>query len=74
MIGGLRLFRSSGGHGRKLASMYAMNEPIPGLVSDGGDPGLSRSSSGAKTQISRLENGLRVASQEAYGQYSTVGG
>lgn len=28
----------------------------------------------AECHISRLENGLRVASQEAYGQYSTVGG
>lgn len=28
----------------------------------------------SETRLTRLENGLRVASQEAFGQYSTVGG
>ena len=28
----------------------------------------------SETQVTTLENGLRVASQEAFGQYSTVGG
>lgn len=26
------------------------------------------------TRITKLENGLKVASQEAFGQYSTIGG
>lgn len=34
----------------------------------------SLSGGGKETRITRLENGLRVASQEAFGQYSTVGG
>ncbi len=50
--------------------------PVPGLAD------LSVSSAGVTTgkdfledcQVTRLENGLRVASQEAFGQYSTVGG
>lgn len=45
-------------------------------------PGLAEAPEGRKAekdflsdcQITRLENGLRVASQEAFGQYSTVGG
>ena len=28
----------------------------------------------SETRLTRLENGLRVASQEAFGQYSTIGG
>lgn len=28
----------------------------------------------SETKVTKLENGLRVASQEAFGQYSTVGG
>ena len=28
----------------------------------------------AETRVTELENGLRVASQEAFGQYSTIGG
>lgn len=28
----------------------------------------------AETKVTELENGLRVASQEAFGQYSTIGG
>lgn len=28
----------------------------------------------SETRLTRLENGLRVASQEAFGQYSTLGG
>ena len=28
----------------------------------------------AETQITTLENGLKVATQAAFGQYSTVGG
>jgi processing peptidase subunit alpha len=33
----------------------------------------SLSTGGKETRITRLENGLRVASQEAFGQYSTIG-
>ena len=28
----------------------------------------------AEVKVTELENGLRVASQEAFGQYSTIGG
>ena len=34
----------------------------------------SLSTGGKETRITRLENGLRVASQEAFGQYCTIGG
>jgi len=41
------------------------------------EPGLQSGavpSHSSETHITRLENGLRVASQEAFGQYSTIGG
>lgn len=41
------------------------------------DPSVQRpatSPHSSETQVTRLENGLRVASQEAFGQYSTLGG
>ncbi len=56
-----------------LSSMEPMDKAIPGLVSDSENL-TPVSESGAETSITTLENGLRVASQEAYGQYSTVGG
>ena len=52
-----------------------LTHPVAGLKGEGEG---SRRETGkdflGQCQISRLENGLRVASQEAYGQYSTVGG
>lgn len=44
----------------------ALHQPAPGLA------GLASQDAG--TRVTQLENGLRVASQEAYGQYSTIGG
>ena len=60
-------------YGRRLLS--SMDKPIPGLPTylESDYPGLGKGH-GAQTHISTLENGLRVASQEAFGQYSTVGG
>lgn len=37
-------------------------------------PGQSVSPYSKETRVTKLENGLRVASQEAFGQYSTIGG
>ena len=37
-------------------------------------PGQSVSPHSKETRVTRLDNGLRVASQEAFGQYSTIGG
>lgn len=55
------------------------NEPLtqaidlPQLREPGVQVGAVPSHS-SETHITRLENGLRVASQEAFGQYSTIGG
>lgn len=52
-----------------------MNVPIPGLPEyEKSDQSKQGKGCLAPTHISTLENGLRVASQEAFGQYSTVGG
>ena len=57
------------------------NEPLSqaiDLTAGSGQPRAAHQQSlspySHETQITRLENGLRVASQEAFGQYSTVGG
>lgn len=53
----------------------SLDQPIPGLKeAEGSRNAVAKKDFLAHCQISRLENGLRVASQEAYGQYSTVGG
>lgn len=51
-----------------------LDQPIPGLNAGEGGQGVPGKDFLSECQITRLENGLRVASQEAYGQYSTVGG
>ena len=55
-----------------------LNQPIPGLsaptASSSLRPDQVDKASLAKVRVTELENGLRVASQEAFGQYSTIGG
>ena len=53
-----------------------LDVPVPGLA---GSSQESAPSAGGRDflsvcHVTELENGLRVASQEAFGQYSTVGG
>ena len=50
-----------------------LNQAIPGLV-EGPAHTATEKDFLSDCKITTLENGLRVASQEAYGQYSTVGG
>lgn len=56
--------------------MEPLDRPIPGLANpDQGAPDTAnRRKEYLDCKITRLDNGLRVASQEAFGQYSTVGG
>ena len=64
-------------HARRLSYLVEpMNKPIPGLqeLSAQSLSATTKEEHPADTQVTRLENGLRVASQEAFGQYSTVGG
>lgn len=54
-----------------------LDKPIPGLAIPNQDSPCTASRAKdflSECQITTLENGLRVASQEAFGQYSTVGG
>lgn len=61
------------GHFRRLSyPVQPLSEPIPLAGSTiAREKAKSHSSD---TKITYLENGLRVASQEAFGQYSTIGG
>lgn len=75
----LRLGKSRGG---LLAPRRALSyprqpltEPVPGLAGQSGPSRpVGRARGKEETRITRLENGLRVASQEAFGQHSTIGG
>lgn len=50
-----------------------LDQAIPGLV-EGPAHTVAKKDFLSDCKITTLENGMRVASQEAYGQYSTVGG
>ena len=64
---------------RRLSSypQEPLDRPIPGLANpnQGGPDTASRTKDVmSDCRVTRLDNGLRVASQEAFGQYSTIGG
>ena len=57
------------------------NEPLTQAIDVGAaasrDPTAAQPSvspHSSETRVTKLDNGLRVASQEAFGQYSTIGG
>lgn len=54
----------------------SLDKPIPNLVQSSTEHqnAVSNKDFLSDSRITKLENGLRVASQEAFGQYSTVGG
>ncbi len=70
------LLRSVCGHSKGARGLcypsVPLNEPIGGINHKFASPDTVGHSS--KTSITTLTNGLRVASQESFGQYSTVGG
>lgn len=51
-----------------------LDKPVPGLVDPNERHPDTVTHPKEECKITRLENGLRIASQEAFGQYSTVGG
>ena len=53
-----------------------LNQPLAGLAETSEENPSRKAEKDflSDCQITKLENGLRVASQEAFGQYSTVGG
>ena len=54
--------------------MEPLDKPVSGLAVPPTRPVVEGKGVMADTHITILENGLRVASQEAFGQFSTVGG
>ena len=52
-----------------------LNEPLPNVaVRPRSSPATSLDAVSYETKITTLENGLKVASEESFGQFSTVGG
>ena len=52
-----------------------LNEPLPNVgVRPASSPRVRPDSGSYETKITTLENGLKVASEESFGQFSTVGG
>ena len=84
MSGPGRALRLLGGSGRQLAQLRKasgyptapLTEPLDLATPprDAGSLAESLAGGGKEARITQLENGLRVASQEAFGQYSTIGG
>ena len=75
----LRLTGKSGGLIVPRRTLSYPEEPLtralPGIAvpTSSQQRAVGRGNQG-ETRITRLENGLRIASQEAFGQYSTIGG
>ena len=73
------LLKKACGHGRgTLRSLcypsVPLNEPIGAISHKFASPDAIDIGQSNITSITTLSNGLRVASQESFGQYSTVGG
>lgn len=71
------LLSPSLGYVRRLSyPQEPLNKPLAGLAEPTAGSGGRKVEKEflSDCQITKLENGLRVASQEAFGQYSTVGG
>ena len=75
----LRLTRSGGGlivpSRARSHPRVPLTDPIPGLAASlGPQSAAPPPTHPTETRITTLENGLRVASQETFGQYSNIGG
>ena len=54
-----------------LITGYSLATPLPGLPT----PKYAKASSqGSETKVTTLDNGLKVASENRFGQFCTVGG
>ena len=51
-----------------------LNKPLPNMKASNPSLILDSYESSNETRITKLENGLTVASEESFGQFSTVGG
>ena len=51
-----------------------LNEPLPNVLVKPRSSLIPRDTTTYETKITTLENGLKVASEESFGQFSTVGG